>query len=58
MEDRYKVRTGLSFGNIVAKYSVTAVARACWRPFLSKAALGLAVACFSPLADWAQAQSG
>ena len=59
MEDRYKVRTGLSFGNIVARCSATSSSRVCRRPLLAKAVLGFAaLTCLSPLADSAQAQSG
>ncbi len=57
MEDRYKVRTGSSFGNIVTGYSVITSLRACWRPSLTKAVFSLAaLTCLSPLADSAQAQ--
>jgi len=59
MEDRYKVRTGLSFGSTVARYSVASGASKCWRPLLTKAVLGLAaLTCLWPLADSAHAQSG
>ena len=58
MEDRYKVRTGLSLGNIVSRCSVTSVGCSSWRPMLTKAVLGLAVTCLWPVADLAQAQSG
>jgi len=59
MEDRCKVLTGLSFGNIVAKHCVALSPHTSRRPLLTKAVLGLAaLTCLSPLADFAQAQSG
>ena len=58
MEDRYQLLTGLSFGKFVAGYAATSNNRRVWRPLLSKAVLGLVMACLAPQTDLAQAQSG